>query len=50
MTIKLIIGLRNPGPAYEHTRHNAGAWLITALAQKHNISFKLDKKNASRSG
>lgn len=44
MTIKLIIGLRNPGSAYEYTRHNAGAWLVWALAKRHNIQFKLEKK------
>lgn len=44
MTIKLIIGLRNPGSAYEYTRHNAGAWFVDALAHRHNASFKLEKK------
>lgn len=44
MAIKLIIGLRNPGSAYEHTRHNAGGWLVEALTQRHNASFKTEKK------
>lgn len=44
MAIKLIIGLRNPGSAYEHTRHNAGGWFTMALAQRHNAHFKIDKK------
>jgi PTH1 family peptidyl-tRNA hydrolase len=44
MTIKLIVGLRNPGSAYEHTRHNAGAWLISLLAQRTNVPFKTEKK------
>lgn len=44
MAIKLVIGLRNPGSAYEQTRHNAGEWLIAALAQRHNAHFKPDKK------
>ena len=44
MAIKLIICLRNPGSAYEHTRHNAGGWLAYNLAQRHNSSFKIDKK------
>ena len=44
MTIKLIIGLRNPGSAYEYTRHNAGGWLTSALAQRNNVHFKIDKK------
>jgi PTH1 family peptidyl-tRNA hydrolase len=32
MTIKLIIGLANPGNEYAKTRHNAGQWFIEALA------------------
>lgn len=44
MTIKLIVGLRNPGSAYEYTRHNAGSWLASLLAQRYSASFKTEKK------
>lgn len=44
MTIKLIIGLRNPGSQYEQTRHNAGAWFIKELMEKYTVQSKIEKK------
>ena len=44
MSIKLIVGLRNPGSTYEHTRHNAGGWFVDALAKHDHVIFKSDKK------
>lgn len=42
--IHCIIGLGNPGDNYAKTRHNVGAWFVDFLAEKYNVSFKLEKK------
>lgn len=42
--IKLIVGLANPGPQYSHTRHNAGAWYVQALANTYSIPLNLETK------
>ena len=34
VTIKLIVGLANPGAEYAATRHNAGAWYVDLLAER----------------
>lgn len=44
MSIKLVVGLRNPGAAYALTRHNAGAWLLETWAASEYAPFKTDKK------
>jgi PTH1 family peptidyl-tRNA hydrolase len=42
--IELIAGLGNPDPEYLATRHNAGFWLVDALASSQGARFTSDRK------
>ncbi|MBJ3815509.1 aminoacyl-tRNA hydrolase [Shimwellia pseudoproteus] len=44
MTIKLIVGLANPGAEYAATRHNAGAWYVDLLAERARQPLKEEPK------
>jgi len=38
------VGLGNPGPEYQHTRHNAGAQFVENLASTYSIPLKFEAK------
>jgi peptidyl-tRNA hydrolase len=44
VTIKLIVGLANPGAEYAATRHNAGAWYVDLLAERFRAPLREEPK------
>lgn len=42
--VQLIVGLGNPGPEYDQTRHNAGALFVERVATSQRVNLSVDRK------
>ena len=40
LPLRVIVGLGNPGPEHQVTRHNAGFWFVDVLARRHGGEFR----------
>ena len=40
LPLRIIVGLGNPGPEHQVTRHNAGFWFVDLLARREKVEFR----------
>ncbi len=40
LPLRIVVGLGNPGPEHQLTRHNAGYWFVDLLARRHGGEFR----------
>jgi PTH1 family peptidyl-tRNA hydrolase len=48
--VKLVVGLGNPGPEYEDTRHNVGYFVLDRVAEKSKALFQPAARLGARVG
>ena len=46
---RMVVGLGNPGPEYEHTRHNAGFMAVALLGERLGASYWKDEAGSRTS-
>ncbi len=47
-SIRIVVGLGNPGPEYVGTRHNIGFHLVEQVADDHGLDWKRERKFRSK--
>jgi PTH1 family peptidyl-tRNA hydrolase len=45
---RIVLGIGNPGPEYEQTRHNVGFMVLDLLAQRLGLTFERLERHADR--
>ncbi len=48
MTVRLLVGLGNPGIEYHDTRHNAGVWFLEQWAQTQGLAWAYESRFQGR--
>ncbi len=48
--LKLVVGLGNPGPKYQYTRHNVGFWVVDELLRQYGGVWREEAKFTGQAG